>query len=141
MIDEARVPLVIAGSIEREMSLAPRLAQLVASLSPGVHFDTDEYGRDIELTETGIEQVERSLGCGDLHRTGHIGLLTGLNCALHARALLRRDVDYIVRDRQIEIVDEFTGRVLVVATGPMAFRQPSRRRRSRAPNGRAHLGR
>jgi len=112
MIDEARVPLVIAGSIERDISLAPRLAEIVASLAPGVHFDTDEYGRDIELTEAGIEHVERVLECGALHSAENIALLTGLNCALHARALLRRDVDYIVRHGRIEIVDEFTGRVV-----------------------------
>jgi preprotein translocase subunit SecA len=112
MIDEARVPLVIAGSVERDVSLAPRLAALVASLSPGVHFDTDEYGRDIELTEAGIEHIERVLGCGGLHSGDNIALLTELNCALHAHALLRRDVDYIVRNGRIEIVDEFTGRVV-----------------------------
>ena len=112
LIDEARVPLVIAGSLEPDASLAPRLAELVASLSPGVHFDTDEYGRDVELTEAGIEHVERALGCGGLHRAEHLALLTELNCALHARVLLRRDVDYIVRDGRIEIVDEFTGRVV-----------------------------
>ena len=112
MIDEARVPLVIAGSVERDVSLAPRLAALVASLSPGIHFDTDEYGRDIELTEAGIEQVEKALGCGGLHSAENLSILTELNCALHARALLRRDVDYIVRDGRIAIVDEFTGRVV-----------------------------
>jgi preprotein translocase subunit SecA len=112
MIDEARVPLVIAGSVERDVSLAPRLAALVASLSPGVHFDTDEYGRDIELTEAGIEHIERVLGCGGLHGGDNFALLTELNCALHARILLRRDVDYIVRNGRIEIVDEFTGRVV-----------------------------
>ena len=95
-----------------DASLAPRLAALVASLSPGVHFDTDEYGRDVELTEAGIEHVERVLGCGGLHRAENLALLTELNCALHARVLLRRDVDYIVRDGRIEIVDEFTGRVV-----------------------------
>jgi preprotein translocase subunit SecA len=113
MIDEARVPLVIAGSVERHESLAHRLAALVASLTPGLHFDTDEYGRDIELTETGVEHVERLLGCGSLHGTDNVALLTELNCALHARGLLRRDVDYIVRNDRIEIVDEFTGRVVV----------------------------
>ena len=112
MIDEARVPLVIAGSVERDVSLAPRLAALVATLTPGVHFDTDEYGRDIELTEAGIEHIERVLGCGGLHSGDNIAILTELNCALHARVLLRRDVDYIVRDGRIEIVDEFTGRVV-----------------------------
>jgi preprotein translocase subunit SecA len=112
MIDEARVPLVIAGSVDRDTSLAPRLAALVASLVSGVHFDADEYGRDIELTEKGIEHVESSLGCGGLHSAENIELLTALNCALHARVLLRRDVDYIVRSGRIEIVDEFTGRVV-----------------------------
>jgi preprotein translocase subunit SecA len=112
MIDEARVPLVIAGSVDGDQSVAPRLAALVASLSPGVHFDTDEYGRDIELTEAGIEHIERILKCGGLHRIENIALLTELNCALHARVLLRRDVDYIVRNGRIEIVDEFTGRVV-----------------------------
>ena len=68
--------------------------------------------RDIELTEKGIEHVEGSLGCGGLHSAENLELLTALNCALHARVLLRRDVDYIVRSGRIEIVDEFTGRVV-----------------------------
>ncbi len=113
MIDEARVPLVIAGRFDDGESLAPRLAELMASLAPGVHFDTDEHGRDVELTDAGILQVEQALGCGSLHRGENLALLTAVNCALHARALLRRDVDYIVRNGRIEIVDEFTGRVVV----------------------------
>jgi preprotein translocase subunit SecA len=112
LIDEARVPLVIAGHVGREMSAAPRLAALVASLSAGRHFDTDEYGRDVELTDAGIEYVEQTLECGSLHEERNIVLLTQLNCALHARVLLRRDVDYIVKDGRIQIVDEFTGRVV-----------------------------
>jgi preprotein translocase subunit SecA len=112
MIDEARVPLVIAGSVEGEMSLAPRIAALVAALIPGQHFDSDEYGRDVELTDAGIEHVERQLGCGSLHDAANLRLLTALSCALHAQMLLRRDVDYIVREGRIEVVDEFTGRVV-----------------------------
>jgi preprotein translocase subunit SecA len=112
MIDEARVPLVIAGSVERDAISPARLAGLAASLTPGVHFDADEYGRDVELTEAGAEHVERLLGCGSLHTEANLHLLTELNCALHAHALLRRDVDYIVRRGRIEIVDEFTGRVV-----------------------------
>ena len=108
----ARVPLVIAGSVGREVSSAPRLAALVASLTPGVHFDADEYGRDVELTEAGVEQVERALGVGSLHDAENYGVLTELNCALHAQVLLRRDVDYIVRDGRIGVIDEFTGRVV-----------------------------
>ena len=73
---------------------------------------TDEYGRDINLTEAGIEHVERTLACDSLHGDDNYRLLTELNCALHARALLHRDVDYIVRNSRIAIVDEFTGRVV-----------------------------
>ena len=112
LIDEARIPLVIAGSVGRESSSSPRLAAVVAGLTPGIHFDADEYGRDVELTEAGCEQVERVLGCGSLHHAGNYGVLTELNCALHARVLLRRDVDYIVRDGRIGVIDEFTGRIV-----------------------------
>ena len=112
MIDEARVPLVIAGSVDRGPSQASALARIVAALTAGVHFTVDVYGRDVNLTESGIEQVERTLECGSLHSDENYRLLTEINCALHAHALLRRDVDYIVRNRRITIVDEFTGRVV-----------------------------
>jgi preprotein translocase subunit SecA len=112
LVDEARVPLVIAGRVGRETLEGPRLAALVASLSAGIHFDADEYGRDVELTEAGVERVEHVLGCGSLHDERNYLLLTQLNCALHAHVLLRRDVDYIVKGERIQIVDEFTGRVV-----------------------------
>jgi preprotein translocase subunit SecA len=112
MIDEARVPLVIAGSIDGGQSQAAALAHLVAGLTPGNHFTVDVYGRDVNLTESGIELVERTLDCGSLHGDENYRLLTEINCALHAHALLRRDVDYIVRNGRITIVDEFTGRVV-----------------------------
>ena len=112
LIDEARVPLVIAGSVGREGSSSARLASLVASLEAGVHFDADEYGRDVELTDAGIERIEEALGCGRLHDEKNYMLLTELNCALHAHVLLRRDVDYLVRDGRIGLIDELTGRVV-----------------------------
>ena len=112
MIDEARIPLVIAGSVDRGASQASELARLVRSLTPGVHFAMDEHGRDVNLTESGIEHIEETLGCGGLHSHDNYRLLTEINCALHAHALLRRDVDYIVRHDRIAIVDEFTGRVV-----------------------------
>lgn len=112
LIDEARVPLVIAGSFGEEPSRARMLARLVESLEPGVHFETDEFGRDVELTEAGIEYVERVLGCGSLHEAPNYQWLTEVNCALHARVLLRRDVDYLVREGRIQVIDEFTGRVV-----------------------------
>jgi preprotein translocase subunit SecA len=112
LIDEARVPLVIAGSVAGRASSAERLARVVAGLDPGLHFDTDEHQRDVELTEVGFDAAEKALGCGNLTAEENYTLLTELNCALHARVLLRRDVDYIVRDGRIELVDEFTGRVV-----------------------------
>jgi preprotein translocase subunit SecA len=112
LIDEARVPLVIAGSVERSSSSAARLAELVGGFTAGVHYDMDEYGRDAELTDAGIDRIERALGCGSLHDSRNYTLLTEINCALHARALLRRDVDYIVKDGRIGVIDELTGRVV-----------------------------
>jgi preprotein translocase subunit SecA len=112
LIDEARAPLVVAGSVEGGASSARQLAEVVAPLRPGADFETDAQGRNVELTEQGLARVERALGCGSLHEERNYALLTELNCALHARALLRRDVDYIVRDGRVELVDEFTGRVV-----------------------------
>jgi preprotein translocase subunit SecA len=112
LIDEARVPLVVAGAVSRTHPTSQRVAELIAGLTPGLHFDTDEYGRNVELTEAGIDHVERAVGCGSLHDEPNLALLTDVNCALHARVLLRRDVDYLVRDGRIGIIDEHTGRVV-----------------------------
>ena len=112
LIDEARVPLVVAGEVARSAGVGAGLAPLVASLVSGVHYGTDEYGRDVELTDAGLERVERALGVGSLYADGREGLLAEVNCALHAQVLLRCDVDYIVRDGRIAMVDEFTGRVM-----------------------------
>jgi preprotein translocase subunit SecA len=112
LVDEARVPLVIAGSVERGAGDAVRLAELVTGLQPGVHFETDEYRRNVELTEAGFEHAEAQLGRGSLVADENYGLLTELSCALHAQALLQRDVDYIVRDGRLQLVDELTGRVV-----------------------------
>ena len=112
LIDEARVPLVIAGRAEPRDSSAGRIAGHVAGLAAGIHFDTDEYGRSVELTEAGLARLEQQLDVPNLHDARHYPLLTEINCALHARVLLRRDVDYLVRDGRIGMIDEFTGRVV-----------------------------
>jgi preprotein translocase subunit SecA len=112
LIDEARVPLVIAGHVSRPAGRGPTLAPLMASLEAGVHYTTDAYRRDVELTDAGLERVESALGCGSLHADGGEELLAEVNCALHAQVLLQRDVDYIVEGGRIAIVDEFTGRVM-----------------------------
>ena len=112
LIDEARVPLVIAGSLGPPEETPYSLAEIVDRLDPDQHFATDEYCRNIELTAVGIDRVEELLDCGNLLATENLALLTGVNCSLHAKVLLRRDVDYIVREGRIQLVDEFTGRVV-----------------------------
>ncbi len=113
LIDEARVPLVIAGSDETEEDVErARLAALIENLKAGEDYRTDENKRNAFLTEQGVKNVQRLLHCGDLHQREHRDLLTLINQALHATALLKRDVDYLVRDGQVEIIDELTGRVV-----------------------------
>ena len=113
LVDEARIPLVIAGTAADEGGHdAARFALLAAQLEPGTHYEQDEYARNVYLTEGGLDRVEALLGCGSLHDAANLHLLTGINVALHALTLLRRDVDYIVRDGRVELVDEFTGRVV-----------------------------
>ncbi len=112
LIDEARVPLVIAGDRQSSETSPYRIAEAVAGLEEGEDWETDENKRNVFLTDRGLDRIEEALGCGDLHDSENYILLTEVNQALHARVLLRRDVDYIVRDGRIEIVDEFTGRVV-----------------------------
>ena len=111
LIDEARIPLVIAGkNDEPEIDLL-RLTEVARRLERGIDFDLDEYSRNIFLTDRGAERAEALLGCENLFAAEHVRLHAELRNALHAEVLLRRDVDYIVRDGRIELVDELTGRV------------------------------
>jgi preprotein translocase subunit SecA len=112
LIDEARVPLVIAGATVRGQGRGALMRTVVEQMEPGVHYATDEYGRNVYLTEEGINRVEELLSSGDLYAPANLQTLTELNLALHAEALMRRDVDYIVRHNRVEIVDDFTGRVV-----------------------------
>jgi len=111
LIDEARVPLVIAGEAPAPPVPHQVVAAAVRQLRPGVDFVTDDHARNITLTDAGFRHVERLLGCPPLHLPGQQTLLSGIHVALHALALLHRDRDYIVRRGRIELVDEFTGRV------------------------------
>ncbi len=110
LIDEARIPLVIATHAH-ESGGAERMAALVQRLERGLDFDTDPQGRNIALTDQGARRLEQALGCDNLYQSGNQELLADARNALHAQHLLRRDVDYIVRDGQVELVDDFTGRV------------------------------
>jgi preprotein translocase subunit SecA len=111
LIDEARIPLVIAGADDEVQSDCLVTADVARRLEAGVDFDFDEYSRNIHLTDQGQHRAENLLHCRNLYRAENLDTLTRLHCALHAEHLLLRDVDYIVRDGKIELVDEFTGRI------------------------------
>jgi preprotein translocase subunit SecA len=111
LIDEARIPLVIAGETGEALVGPERLAALVRGLVAGRDFDTDEHAHNIALTEAGTARVEAALGRGGLHALENLSLHAQTRHALHAEHLLRRDVDYIVRAGKVELVDEATGRV------------------------------
>lgn len=117
LIDEARIPLVIAGGHAEAEQLARRMAVLAANLEWGRDYFTDPGQRNVRLTDRGIARVERATGIDNLYEEaedGEIGgldILAAIEAALHARVLIRRDVDYIVRNGRIELVDEFKGRV------------------------------
>ncbi len=111
LIDEARIPLVLAVEDERDDTDLYDVANLVRSLRPGHDHQVQGDGRNSSFTEQGILQLEQTLNCGPLHSEENVGLLSRLNVALHAQVLLHRDIDYIVRDGAIELIDEFTGRV------------------------------
>ncbi len=111
LIDEARVPLVLAGAVPGGATSVRAAAALVRGLRPGRHYQVAEDGRSAHLSTTGLATVEQRLGGINLYGPEQLELLTAVNLALHAKALLRRDVDYIVRDGKVDLVDEFRGRV------------------------------
>ncbi len=112
LIDEARIPLVIAGSAEKPEADPGHLAQIAKSLREGIDFETDEGKRNIYLTNSGLGRIESILSCKNLHAPENFDLLAKVHQALHAEFLLHRDIDYIVRRGKIKIVDEFTGRIV-----------------------------
>jgi len=111
LLDEARVPLVIAGEPGFSRNDGIRFAEVVRQFKQGEHYEFDEFQRNVYLNEAGAAKAEALLGCGNLYESHNSHLLMSLNCALHAELLLIKDVDYIVRDGKIELIDEYTGRV------------------------------
>jgi len=111
MIDEARIPLIIAGTVNEESVGNYSTARLARKLEENKDFNFDDYLRIIHLTDSGLKRVEEELNCENIYSERNLHLLTKLNCALHAEYLLHREVDYIVRKGNVELVDEFTGRV------------------------------
>jgi len=112
LIDEARTPLIISGPAEMDTSVYYKADEVVRKLKIEEDFTVDEKNRTVQLTEKGIRKVEELLGIENLYDIRHIDLLHAINQALRAHTLFKKDVHYIVRDGEVLIVDEFTGRVL-----------------------------
>src|SRR4051812_13042442 len=111
LIDEARVPMVLAGSVATESDPVHEAAALVRDLRAGKDYEVAEDGRSVAFTEAGLRNIEEQLDGIDLYADDQVGQLSAVNVALHAHALLRRDVDYIVRNGTVELIDEMRGRV------------------------------
>jgi preprotein translocase subunit SecA len=112
LIDEARIPLVIAGGAAATESLPYRVDALTRNFQRGTHYTLDEYGRNIALTDAGIHKVEAAFRCENIFADEHLALHSAVQDSIHAHALLRRDVDYLVKGGRIEPVDEFKGRII-----------------------------
>ena len=112
LIDEARTPLIISGEARESSNHYVQFASLAKRLTPTTHYTINEKEMAATLTEEGIAYVERVLGTDNLYAPDHFDMLPYLDNALRAVALYRRDKDYIVRDSEVIIVDEFTGRLM-----------------------------
>jgi preprotein translocase SecA subunit len=126
LIDEARTPLIISGPAEDSTDKYYQINRIIPRLKKGIRIErkgdtpaeesgdfwVDEKSRSAVLTESGVAKVERLLGVTNLYDPGHIDLLHHVNQALKAHAIFKRDVDYIIKDGQVIIVDEFTGRLM-----------------------------
>jgi preprotein translocase subunit SecA len=116
LIDEARTPLIISGPAEHNQRWYMEFAQMVARMQRGVDgegdYEVDEAKRTVGVTERGVAKVEDRLGIDNLYESVNTPLVGYLNNAIKAKELYHRDKEYIVRDGDVLIVDEFTGRVL-----------------------------
>jgi len=112
LVDEARTPLIISGRVEESTKWYIQFSKLVKGMKQDVHYEIEESKKQIHPTEIGIELVEKQLGIDNLYEYTETNFIHYLTASLRAKAIYVKDVDYIVEDRQLKIVDEFTGRVL-----------------------------
>jgi len=112
LIDEARTPLIISGPAEKSTHLYYQVNGIIPRLKRETDYTIDEKARASTLTEEGVASAERILQVDNIYDPKHIELLHHINQALKAHALFKRDVDYIVKNGEVIIVDEFTGRLM-----------------------------
>ena len=112
LIDEARTPLIISGPAEESTGLYYQFASIAPKLVEGEDYEIEEKTRTASITEQGVAKVEKMTGIKNLYNIENTHLIHHMNQALRANRLYKRDVDYIVKDGEVIIVDEFTGRLM-----------------------------
>jgi preprotein translocase subunit SecA len=112
LIDEARTPLIISGRVGETGKWYRDFARIVERLRRDEHYEVDEKKRQVIVTEIGVTQVEQILGVENMYDFANVDFIHHLDVALKAKGLYHRDVDYLIKNGEIMIVDEFTGRVL-----------------------------
>ncbi len=112
LVDEARTPLIISGPTHENTDRYYKINRIIPALQKEQHYTIDEKARSVVLTEEGVARVEKSLSVSNLYDPSQMEILHHVNQALKAHTLFKKDVDYIVKDGQVIIVDEFTGRLM-----------------------------
>ncbi|MDY6349753.1 MAG: preprotein translocase subunit SecA [Selenomonas sp.] len=112
LIDEARTPLIISGPGQKSTDIYVKMAHAVAGLKEGVDYKVDEKQKTISPADSAVPKVEKLIGVQNLYAPENIEYSHCFTAALRAKALMKRDRDYIVKDGEVIIVDEFTGRIM-----------------------------
>ncbi|MBN2317677.1 MAG: preprotein translocase subunit SecA [Acidobacteria bacterium] len=112
LIDEARTPLIISGPSDESTDKYYKVDRIVPKLRRDIDFQVDEKARTVSLTEEGVEKTEKLLAVGNLYEPQNMDWVHHTYQALKAHILFKRDVDYMVKDHEVVIVDEFTGRLM-----------------------------
>jgi len=112
LIDEARTPLIISAPDTESTKMYQKFAQIIPRLKEKDDYEIDEKMKAVTLTDDGINKVEQILGMGNLYEPGKINYVHHLEQSLKAEVLFKRDRDYVVKDDQVIIVDDFTGRLM-----------------------------
>tara|TARA_B100001109_G_scaffold2681_1_gene2160 strand:- start:499 stop:3093 length:2595 start_codon:yes stop_codon:yes gene_type:complete len=112
LVDEARTPLIISGKVDDSTKWYSEFTKIVKGMKNDIHYEIDEAKKQVHPTEVGVEFVEARLGITNLYENTQTNFIHYLTACLRAKTIFTKDVDYIVSNGQINIVDEFTGRVL-----------------------------
>jgi len=112
LIDEARTPLIISAPDSESTKMYQQFASLVPRLKRGEDFEVDEKMKAVSITDSGISKIEDWLGMGNIYEAGKINYVHHLEQALKAQIIFERDRDYVVKDGEVIIVDDFTGRLM-----------------------------